>query len=172
MALGCQPAVACQAALELPQGYNPNGMSRLFTLDQATKLLPQVASEVRKAVRLKGEYQEAEVRFRAELERITMLGGSLVDTDKAQALRSRRETSLAELKEVIDEIQNRGILVKDLDMGLIDFPTRYRGKEVYLCWKLGEDSIEWWHGVDEGFRGRKPIDSEFIANHSGGETED
>ncbi len=147
-------------------------MSQLFTLDQATKLLPQVASEVREAVRLKGEYQEAEVRFRAELERITMLGGSLVDTDKTQALRSRRETSLAGLKEVLEDIQNRGILVKDLDIGLIDFPTLYRGLEVYLCWKLGEDSIEWWHGVDEGFRGRKPIDGDFIANHAGGETDE
>jgi hypothetical protein len=50
---------------------------------------------------------------------------------------------------------------------LIDFPALYQGREVLLCWKLGEDRIAFWHGVDEGFRGRKPIDDEFRENHRG-----
>jgi hypothetical protein len=57
--------------------------------------------------------------------------------------------------------------VKDLDIGLVDFPTTFNGVEVYLCWKLGEPGIEFWHGVEEGFRGRKPIDREFLENHRG-----
>ena len=57
----------------------------------------------------------------------------------------------------MEQVQSFGCLIKDLDVGLIDFPTLYRGEEVYLCWKLGEDGIEFWHGVSEGFRGRKKI---------------
>jgi hypothetical protein len=49
----------------------------------------------------------------------------------------------------------------------VDFPTLFRGVEVYLCWKLGESGIEFWHGVDEGFRGRKPIDQDFLDHHEG-----
>ena len=56
--------------------------------------------------------------------------------------------------------------IKDLEIGLIDFPTLFRGQEVYLCWKLGEDKIRFWHGIHEGFRGRKAIDQDFLDNHS------
>ncbi len=55
--------------------------------------------------------------------------------------------------------------MKDLDIGLVDFPTLFQGEEVYLCWKLGEAGIRFWHGIDEGFRGRKPIDAEFLEHH-------
>ena len=50
---------------------------------------------------------------------------------------------------------------------LVDFPTLFKGVEVYLCWKLGEPAIDFWHGIDEGFRGRKPIDKEFLDHHRG-----
>jgi hypothetical protein len=60
-----------------------------------------------------------------------------------------------------------GVLVKDLDIGLIDFLTHYQGREVCLCWKLGEERIRFWHGTGEGFAGRKPIDGEFLENHRG-----
>jgi hypothetical protein len=59
--------------------------------------------------------------------------------------------------------------VKDLDIGLVDFPTVFRGVEVCLCWKLGEPRIGYWHGAEEGFRGRKPIDQDFLAHHSAAE---
>ena len=58
-------------------------------------------------------------------------------------------------------------LVKDLDSGLIDFPTLFRGDEVYLCWKLGESGIGFWHKIEDGFPGRKPIDQDFKDNHRG-----
>ena len=60
--------------------------------------------------------------------------------------------------------------MKDLDTGLVDFPTLFRGQEVYLCWKLGEPSIEYWHSVDQGFRGRKPIDRDFRDHLEGDRT--
>ena len=65
------------------------------------------------------------------------------------------------LKQAIEKVHEFGCVVKDLDIGLIDFPTLFQGEEVYLCWKLGEAGIRFWHGVNEGFRGRKPIDAGF-----------
>ena len=58
----------------------------------------------------------------------------------------------------MNKIQETGCVVKDLDEGLVDFPSLIEGEEVYLCWKLGEEHIDFWHGVDEGFAGRKPLD--------------
>ena len=62
---------------------------------------------------------------------------------------------------LVDEIEDAGCVVKDLETGLVDFPARLGDQEVYLCWKLGEVSIDHWHGVDEGFSSRKPIGDEF-----------
>lgn len=96
-----------------------------------------------------------------------MLGGALVDRERFSAHQTRRENSAMRLKESIEKIQSCGCVIKDLDIGLIDFPTLYRGDEVYLCWKLGETGIGFWHGMDEGFRGRKEIDRDFLENHKG-----
>lgn len=142
-------------------------MARYFTLQQAERLLPEVESAIREAVFLKAEHQSVEEELRAATERVMMLGG--VDLDRRAFLdrRTRREASASRLKEVVDKIQEFGCLVKDLDTGLIDFPTLYRGQEVYLCWKLGETGIGFWHKVEDGFRGRQAIDRDFIDNHRG-----
>jgi hypothetical protein len=71
------------------------------------------------------------------------------------------------LRDRIEAVLETGCLVKDLDIGLVDFPTLFRGEEVYLCWKLGENAIAFWHSEDEGFQGRKPIDQDFIDHHKG-----
>ena len=96
-----------------------------------------------------------------------MMGGVSVDRDRALESRDRRDAAAGQLRAAIDEVQEVGCVVKDLDIGLIDFPTTYRGVEVYLCWKLGETAIEYWHSVDEGFRGRKAIDQDFLDHHEG-----
>jgi hypothetical protein len=56
-----------------------------------------------------------------------------------------------------ERLERLGVLVKDLDTGLVDFPALHEGEEVLLCWQLGEDEVAHWHGVDEGFAGRKPL---------------
>jgi hypothetical protein len=142
-------------------------MARLFTLLQAEQLLPAVERAIREAISLRADYQEAESGLQQSVERITMLGGAYVDRDQAQALKDRRQSSAVRLKDSIEKIHSFGCVVKDLDIGLIDFPTLYRGEEVYLCWKLGETGIQYWHGIDEGFRGRKKIDRDFLDNHKG-----
>ncbi len=67
------------------------------------------------------------------------------------------EQEARSLAQVIDEIGEHGAEVKDLDEGLIDFPARRRGETVLLCWKLGEDRIRYWHTVEDGFAGRRPL---------------
>ena len=113
------------------------------------------------------EYQDAEQSIQAFTEHVMMMGGVMVDRDRALDARSRRDDAAARLRSSIEAVVETGCLVKDLDIGLIDFPTLYRGIEVYLCWKLGESGIGFWHGVEEGFRGRKPIDQDFLDHHEG-----
>jgi hypothetical protein len=142
-------------------------MPRYFRIEQAERLLPEVRVAIEQAIDFRKDYRAAEQRLQQALQRINMLGGSIADRDSIAGERARRDTSGKALNEAIERIHSFGCMVKDLDIGLIDFPTRYRGRDVLLCWKLGEEGISWWHGMDEGFRGRKPVDPEFLANHEG-----
>jgi hypothetical protein len=142
-------------------------MPRFFTVPQAEQLLPQVESAIREALALKTEYQQREAEWQSFAQRVMLLGGMQADRSDLIGKKKRREAVALQLKETVETIHQWGCLVKDLDLGLIDFPTLWKGQEVYLCWKLGERGIHFWHGVDEGFRGRKPIDPEFLDNHRG-----
>ena len=142
-------------------------MAKRFTHAEAQHLLPEVGRLLREALDARSGYQEAEKAIQDRTEHVMLMGGVIVDRDRALEDRSRRDAAAAMLKGAIEAVQETGCLVKDLDIGLVDFPTLFKGVEVYLCWKLGEPSIEFWHGVDEGFRGRKQIDQEFLQNHRG-----
>lgn len=142
-------------------------MSKRFTLTEARQLLPLVGRLLREAVALKTEYQESERQIQALSGQITLMGGMVVDRSRVLAARTQRDESGARLKQSLEQVQETGCVVKDLDIGLVDFPTLFKGREVYLCWKLGEEDITYWHGVEEGFAGRKPIDREFLEHHEG-----
>ncbi len=142
-------------------------MPRFFTLQQAEKLIPEVESAIRDVIALRSQYQEAEGEWQSFSRRVMMLGGVLVDHSQVLEQKKRRESAAARLKDALERVQEHGCLVKDLDTGLVDFPTKYHGEEVYLCWKLGEKGIQFWHGIEEGFRGRKPIDQDFLDHHQG-----
>jgi len=90
--------------------------------------------------------------------RIMVLGGSIPPFSTLAEVRAQRERSVTRLKEEVDRIQETGCVVKDLDEGLVDFPSLMKGEEVFLCWKVGEERILYWHGLEEGFAGRKPLD--------------
>jgi hypothetical protein len=142
-------------------------MSKRFTLAEAESLLPGVEKIIREAVSLKARYQDAEQAVQSFAQRVAMQGGVLIDRETVLRQRAERDRCGERLKAAVEEIEEYGCVIKDLDIGLIDFPTLLRGKEVYLCWKMGEARITHWHGVDEGFAGRKPIDADFLENHSG-----
>ncbi len=139
-------------------------MSKRFTLSEAQSLLPQVERLLQDAIRLKPQFDDATAEVNKMKERVHMMGGTLIDRGAALELRQRREGSSKQLRQAVEEILEMGVQIKDIETGLIDFPTRFRGREVYLCWKLGESAIEFWHG-EEGFRGRKPIDRDFLDHH-------
>ena len=142
-------------------------MPRYFTAAQAERLLPEVELALREAIAQKSEYQAADREMNEGLQRIRMAGGSRVNPGPFLALRARRDAATLKVQAAFQKIEELGAQVKDLDIGLIDFLARYHGRDVCLCWKLGESGIHFWHTPDEGFRGRKPIDAEFLENHKG-----
>ena len=142
-------------------------MSKRFTLEEARGLLPEVGRLLSSAIDAKNRYQEAERAIQEMNERIMLMGGVMVDRERALDAKTKREQAAAVLRNAIEAVQEIGCQVKDLDTGLVDFPTLFRGVEVLLCWKLGEPGIEYWHGVEEGFRGRKAIDQDFLDHHEG-----
>lgn len=143
-------------------------MPRFFTLWQAERLLPEVEGAIREAIEAKQAYQTAHSALEEGFRKLAMLGGVRVDPNRFLQDKAARDNAANRLQQRIGQIQDLGCLVKDLDIGLLDFPTLFRGQEVYLCWKLGEEGIHFWHGVEEGFRGRKAIDQEFLDQHSTG----
>ena len=89
-------------------------------------------------------------------QRIAGNGGN-VEPRKLQELQERLDEEVAGIASCVARIHEAGALVKDLDQGLVDFPARREGEDVLLCWRLGEDEIGYWHGLEEGFSGRKPL---------------
>jgi len=145
-------------------------MPKRFTLEQARALLPTLGGLLREALEAKESFDEMERSIQQFAERVMSMGGMVVDREQVLERRRRRESSARRLKNAIEAVQELGCVIKDLDIGLVDFPTTFRGVEVYLCWKLGEPDIGFWHGVDEGFRGRKAIDQDFLDHHHGDRT--
>ena len=142
-------------------------MSKRFTLIEAESLLPEIETILREAVTLKALYLEAEQDLQAQTQRVAMQGGMVVDRQAVLDRRAGRDRHGEGLKAAVEKLQQFGCVIKDLDIGLVDFVTLFRGREVYLCWRMGESGIRYWHGVDEGFAGRKPIDEDFLENHRG-----
>jgi len=141
---------------------------RFFTLLEAEGFLPEVERLLRSSIQAKQDYESGDAELSQIAQRITLMGGILVRREEVVASRTRKDSSARVLKAAMERIEEIGCQVKDLDTGLIDFPTLYRDREVYLCWKLGESSINFWHHIEDGFRGRQPINSEFLAHHKGG----
>jgi hypothetical protein len=114
------------------------------------------------AIGEKKKLEDLETTFIGIAQHILLRGGVLVDRAKIANLKIERNKSAAALQEALAHIESSGCLVKDLDTGLVDFPFLLDQREVYLCWKLGEPAIGFWHGTDEGFDGRKPIDKKMF----------
>jgi hypothetical protein len=131
---------------------------RTFTLDEALTLLPILESLLRAAIGGKKVMEDVEAEMQALSHRIFLNGGTHVDVVAVARRKAERAKAEQRAKDAIAEIDSIGVQVKDLDIGLLDFPCEVEGRIVLLCWKMGEQSITHWHGTDEGFAGRKPID--------------
>ncbi len=131
---------------------------RTFTLDEAQSLLPVLESLLRTAIKAKKFIEESDAQMQALHHRIFLNGGMFLDIVPLARRKAERVKAEQRAKDALAEIDSIGVQVKDLDIGLLDFPCAVEGKIILLCWKLGEKSITHWHGVEEGFAGRKPID--------------
>lgn len=134
---------------------------RHFTLQEAQALLPRIENLVRVAVEAHSEAAGHEGAMERVTSRITYMGGVEIDPADFAQRKSLKRSAEDALQQAAEEIHAEGVLIKDIEIGLVDFPALLDGREVLLCWKLGESRIEHWHGADEGFFGRKPITSEF-----------
>jgi hypothetical protein len=131
---------------------------RKFTLNEAQALVPVLGSLLKTAIDGKKAADDIEQEFKLVGSRVFLNGGSLLDVAHLAARKREKERVVQKVKDALAEIEVSGALVKDLDMGLLDFPCDVGDRTILLCWKLGEETISYWHGVNEGYRYRKPID--------------
>jgi hypothetical protein len=130
--------------------------SRYFTLDEANEAVEELRPVVERMVEHRRRFVVAQQQ-RVELtEQAGSNGGDLTPTDFAE-VEEELELQAVAIAHCIEQLQAAGALVKDLDQGLLDFPALREGEEILLCWHLGEDEIEYFHGTDEGFAGRQRL---------------
>ncbi len=143
-------------------GQVVNDMPRTFLLSEAETLLPVLESLLRSAMQAKALIEEVDAEFEAVKSRIFVNGGTFVDVFALNRRKQEREKAIQRAKDAVAEIDAAGVQVKDLDIGLLDFPCVVGDEVILLCWKLGEQGISHWHSTSEGFAGRKPIDERII----------
>ena len=131
---------------------------RTFTLEEARSLLPIMESLLRTAIDGKKLIEAVDGELQELAHRIFLRGGIFVNIVHMARRKAEREKAIQRVKDALAEIEATGVQVKDLNIGLLDFPCEVEGQNVLLCWKLGEQTITHWHGESEGFAGRKPID--------------
>jgi len=131
---------------------------RTFTLPEAQRLLPILESLLKTAISSKKLVEDVDGELQEIAHRVFLNGGTLIRVVEVARRKAEREKAIQRAKDAVAEIHATGVQVKDLDIGLLDFPCKVEGEIVLLCWKLGEDKITHWHSTEEGFAGRKPID--------------
>ena len=137
---------------------------RTFTLDEAQMLLPILESLLRQAINGKKLIENVDTEFQETAHRVFLSGGMLLNVVHLARRKAEREKALQRAKDAVAEIDATGVQVKDLDIGLLDFPCVVGDDVILLCWKLGEKKITHWHGTQEGFAGRKPIDDRILRS--------
>ena len=129
---------------------------RHFTPEQANAALAEVRPLVARLVERRREHLDALTR-QEELERRIRGNGGGIPPAELAAAAADVDAIARDLAQLVDQIAEHGAQVKDLEEGLIDFPALRDGETVLLCWKLGEGEIEYWHRVEDGFAGRRPL---------------
>jgi hypothetical protein len=130
--------------------------TRYFTPEEANALLPEVRPVAERLVAHRRAMAVMAARRARYVQRIAGNGGDF-DPQEQRTLEEEFEREGAAVAACVAQLEELGVLVKDLDRGLVDFPALRDGEEVLLCWEVGEDEVAFWHGVDEGFAGRKPL---------------
>ena len=125
-------------------------MFSYFTVNDANEALPTVIEKFKALQMQKQEVQKLEAQLSTQL----TASGNLVDYVK---MKQQLNTSVTKFYEAVEDLEKTGVVLKSLDEGLLDFPSKRFEEEVWLCWKEGEKEIKFWHEKDVGFMGRKPL---------------
>jgi hypothetical protein len=134
-------------------------MPRYFTPEQANDALVEIRPLVEELI----EHRRAQERIAAEREELAAKiagNGGGIDAQDLADLEAASEQERIGVARCVNAIHELGAIVKSVDEGLVDFPAVRDGDEILLCWRLGEDDVAFWHPLEEGFAGRKPIDPE------------
>ena len=142
-------------------GYNPP-MPQFYGPSDADALVPELATVVLRLREQRDELVGVRDAFRAR--EGALIDDLIADVDLPDADDPELRRLRLRMRGIVDQMQadvawldERGIVLRDIATGLLDFPALAAGRQVWLCWRLGEDHVEYWHGTDEGFAGRKPL---------------
>ncbi|HMA18800.1 MAG TPA: DUF2203 domain-containing protein [Thermoanaerobaculia bacterium] len=133
--------------------------NKIFSLDEANRLIPELTLALDRLTALGKEVTS----LRREIEVLAAIESSGAESANpdVRALREQElacSTRMQEFRQILEEVNGQGVILRDLEMGLVDFYTVAKGQVVCLCWKRGESRIEHWHPLDEGFSGRRPLE--------------
>lgn len=142
--------------------------TRYFNLEQAQGLLPEVTRLVRLARESRTHLEQGGVALARLAGRIEIMGGVDIDPRDRARLMALRGAALETLLDTLESLEMLGVQVADLDAGIVDFPTKYRGEDASLTWKLGEDRIRRWRPAGQPPFAFREIDAEFLSAHQGG----
>jgi hypothetical protein len=129
---------------------------RYFTPEEANAALAEVRPLTEELVAHRRSLVELQGRQSSLVNRIAGNGGN-VEPRELQGVQESIDEEVAGIARCVTRIHDAGALVKDLDDGLVDFPARHGDEDVLLCWRLGEDEVAFWHGLEEGYSGRRPL---------------
>lgn len=124
-------------------------MASYFTLEEANAALERLRPLVEEMLEIRGELLRLQPELEPVLHKALGNGGSRAA--------SQASVYFEKLREIVDRIHESGAEVKDINSGLLDFRALREGREVYLCWRYGEDEVRYWHDIDAGFAGRQPL---------------
>jgi hypothetical protein len=130
--------------------------SRIFTAEEANAALAELRPLVEAMVDAKQRLDDAQERRDEVAQHIAGNGGGIPPAELATLDHELNEAAAA-LAAAMGDVQATGVLVKDLDTGLVDFPAKRGGEDILLCWQLGEDEVAFWHGLEDGYAGRQPL---------------
>ncbi len=131
-------------------------MPRRFSREEADALLPDIAPRLVQLRDLKRQNDETRSAVN-DLQSTLKTNGHSLDIELSRLSRALQSTGAA-INELVERVTGFGVEVKDLEVGLVDFRSERDGREVYLCWKLGEERVSFWHELDTGYASRQPLD--------------
>ncbi len=126
-------------------------MFSFFTANEANKALPDVIKKFEYALAKKNDVTKLEQQLQMSLSTVNSF-------EEYVTLKQKLNSRITKFYEAVEILENTGVVVKSIEQGLLDFPSKRFDEEVWLCWKYGETEIKFWHEKDSGFMGRKPVE--------------